>query len=51
MKIVDVGLPPAKAVRMGVVNKTFDVFEKEIVEDVVSTRIPSDWTRDDVYET
>ena len=50
MKIVDVGLYPAKAVRMGVVNKTFDVFEKEIVEDVVSTRIPSEWTREDVYE-
>ena len=50
MKIVDVGLSPAKAVRMGVVNKTFDVFEKEIVEDVVSTRIPSEWTREDVYE-
>lgn len=50
MKIVDVGLSPAKAVRMGVVNKTFDVFEREIVEDVVSTRIPSEWTREDVYE-
>lgn len=50
MKIVDVGLSPAKAVRMRVVNKTFDVFEKEIVEDVVSTRIPSEWTREDVYE-
>lgn len=50
MKIIDVGLAPAKAVRMGIVNKTFDVFEKEIVEDVVSTRIPADWTRDDVYE-
>ena len=50
MKIVDVGLSPEKAVRMGVVNKTFDVFEKEIVEDVVSTRIPSEWTREDVYE-
>lgn len=50
MKIVDVGLAPARAVRMGIVNKTFDIFEKEIVEDVVSTRIPSEWTRDDVYE-
>lgn len=50
MKIVDVGLSTAKAVRMGVVNKTFDVFEREIVEDVVSTRIPSEWTREDVYE-
>ena len=40
MKIVDAGLAPLKAVKMGIVNKTFDVFEKEIVEDVVMTRIP-----------
>ncbi|MDO4276716.1 MAG: MoxR family ATPase [Eubacteriales bacterium] len=50
MKIVDAGLSPWQAVRMGVVNKTFDIFEKEIVEDVVRTRIPADWTREDVYE-
>ncbi len=50
MKIVDTGLSPRRAVTMGVVNKTFDIFEKEIVEDVVYTRIPEDWTRDDVYE-
>ena len=40
MKIVRTGLSPWQAVRMGIVNKTFDVFEKEIVEDVVRTRIP-----------
>ena len=50
MKIVDAGLTPWQAVRMGVINKTFDIFEKEIVEDVVRTRIPSGWTREDVYE-
>lgn len=50
MKIVEVGLSPAKAIRMGVINKTFDIFEKEIVEDVVNTRIPLEWTREDVYE-
>lgn len=50
MKIVDAGLSPWKAVRMGIVNKTFDIFEKEIVEDVVRTRIPEEWTREDVYE-
>ncbi len=49
MKIVRTGLSPWQAVRMGVVNKTFDVFEKEIVEDVVNTRIPREWTKDDVY--
>ena len=50
MKIVGTGLSPWQAVRMGVVNKTFDVFEKEIVEDIVRTRIPKEWTKDDVYE-
>ena len=50
MRIVDAGLEPLKAVRMGIVNKTFDVFEKEIVEDVVMTRIPEDWTRSQVYQ-
>ena len=49
VKIVETGLSPWQAVRMGVVNKTFDVYEKEIVEDVVRTRIPVDWTREDVY--
>lgn len=50
MKIVDSSLSPWQAIRMGIVNKTFDVFEKEIVEDVVRTRIPVNWTREDVYE-
>ena len=50
MKIVDTGLSPWQAVQMGEINKTFDVFEKEIVEDVVRTRIPREWTKEDVYE-
>ncbi len=50
MKIVDAGLSPWLAVKMGVVNKTFDTFEKEIVEDVVSTRIPKEWGREAVYD-
>ena len=43
------GLSPALALQMGIVNKCFDMFEKEIVRDVVSTRIPDDWTREDVF--
>lgn len=50
MRIIKVGLSPALAVQMGVVNKTFDIFEKEIVGDVVRTRIPKEWTREDIYE-
>ena len=50
VKIVETGLSPWKAVQMGVVNKTFDIFEKDIIEDAVRTRIPLEWTKEDVYE-
>ena len=43
------GLSPIEAIQMGIINKSFDVFEKEIVEDVVSTRIPSSWTGKDIW--
>ena len=43
------GLAPAQAIRLGVLNKTFDAFEKELLEDVAKTRIPESWTRDDVF--
>ena len=44
LKTVRGGLAPRPAIRMGIVNKSFDVFERELVEDIVMTRIPSDWT-------
>lgn len=50
LKTVRTGLSPSAAVRMGVTNKSFDLFEREIVEDIVMTRIPDDWTRNDVFE-
>ncbi len=43
------GLDPFSALEMGVVNKCFDLFEKELVRDVLLTRIPEDWTCEDVY--
>ena len=43
------GLKPALAVQMGIINKCFDIFEKEIVRDVVMTRIPEEWTKGDVF--
>lgn len=43
------GLDPFSSVEMGVVNKCFDIFEKDIVRDVVLTRIPEEWTCEDVY--
>lgn len=43
LKTIRGGLAPRLAIRMGIVNKSFDVFERELVEDIVMTRIPSDW--------
>lgn len=48
-KTVKRGLKPALAVQMGIVNKCFDMFEKEIVHDVVMTRIPEEWTCGEVF--
>jgi nitric oxide reductase NorQ protein len=43
------GLSPFLGMQMGIVNKCFDIFEKEIVQDVVMTRIPKDWLPADVF--
>lgn len=50
LKTIQQGLKPRLAVQIGVVNKCFDIFEKEIVQDVVLTRIPDTWTPQDVFE-
>ena len=44
LRAIRQGLKPSLAVRMGVINKCFDGFEKEIVEDAVS------YTHLDVYK-
>ena len=46
---VEIGLKPYQAVQMGITNKAFDIFEKEIVSDMVMTRIPEDWTKENVF--
>lgn len=46
---VKIGLNPYQAVQMGITNKAFDIFEKEIVSDMVMTRIPEDWTKENVF--
>ena len=44
------GLTPLKAIHMGVTNKSFDLFEREMIEDIVMTRIPESWTAAEVFE-
>lgn len=46
---VQVGLRPWQAVQMGITNKAFDIFEREIVSDMVMTRIPEEWTKEQVF--
>lgn len=50
LRTVRSGLAPAKAIRIGILNKSFDPFEKEILEDAASTRIPRSWGREDIFE-
>lgn len=50
VKAMRSGISPIQAIRMGIVNKSFDVFEKEIIEDAAATRIPSSWSRSDIWE-
>lgn len=49
IRTIRTGLAPRAAIRMGIVNKSFDIFEKEIVEDIVMTRIPEDWTSAQIF--
>lgn len=51
LKTVRAGLSPRLAIRMGIVNKSFDLFERELVEDIVMTRIPEKWTPADIFES
>ncbi len=50
LKTVRAGLAPRPAIRMGIVNKSFDLFERELVEDIVMTRIPEAWTPADIFQ-
>ncbi|MDO4710368.1 MAG: AAA family ATPase [Peptostreptococcaceae bacterium] len=49
VKAMDRGLDPFAAIRMGILGKIFDDFEKEIVEDVVKLHLPRKATREDIF--
>ena len=44
------GLNAVDALRMGVVNKAFDPFERKLVEDVIVSRIPADLGRGGLFD-
>ena len=49
IRTIEIGLSPQKAVKMGLTYKSFDVFERDIIDDVILTRIPADWTPADIF--
>ncbi|MEG1269570.1 MAG: MoxR family ATPase [Oscillospiraceae bacterium] len=48
--VIRLGIAPRAALDMGLANKSFDGFEKDIIEDVMTTRIPQAWKVYDVFE-
>ena len=50
LRMMKSGIRPSLALQMGVASKSFDTYEKEIIEDVVMTRIPEAWTKTDIFE-
>lgn len=49
LRLIRGGLTPLRAVEMGITNKCFDAFEREMIEDIVMTRLPDTWTAADVF--
>ena len=43
LKTIKRGLKPTLAINMGITGKTFDIYEKEMVSDIIRTRIPEGW--------
>lgn len=50
LKTIKRGLKPTLAINMGITGKTFDVYEKEMVSDIIRTRIPENWESSDIFQ-
>ena len=49
LRMIKQGLTPARAIEMGIVNKCFDDFERQLVDDVVLTRFPLSLAAGDIF--
>jgi MoxR-like ATPase len=47
--LIEKGLSAGSALEIGITNKSFDEFERELVEDVIRLRIPDDQKRNDIF--
>jgi MoxR-like ATPase len=49
INLMDKGLSPNKALQMGITNKSFDDFERTLVEDVIRLRIADNLGRNEIF--
>ena len=49
LHLMEKGIPSGQALELGIINKAFDPFERKLVEDVVTSRIPADLGRDGLF--
>lgn len=49
VRLMEAGLAGGRALELGLVNKSFDSFERQLVQDVIRTRLPEDLTTGDLF--
>ena len=49
VRLMHAGLEGGRALELGLVNKSFDDFERQLVKDVINTRLPDRITFEDVF--
>ena len=49
LHLIEKGIPSGRALELGVINKAFEPFERQLVADAVWSRLPRDATRDKLF--
>lgn len=50
LHLIEKGIPSGQALALGIVNKAFEPFERQLVADAVWARLPRDATRDKLFD-
>ena len=50
LHLIEKGIPSGRALEMGIINKAFEPFERQLVADAVWARLPRDATRDKLFD-
>ena len=49
LHLIEKGIPSGRALELGIINKAFEPFERQLVADAVWSRLPRDATRDKLF--